>query len=109
MLLDKTKSLFKKVIVLKNIPISNNRMKSQSGCFTLHSGFHTTTEGKEYYKPLDLLEELNNKNDSSLEIIKIDKDKKNKILNELDILGINRYTIYPEITSYFEYLKTSRQ
>lgn len=67
----------------------NNRVKNQSGMFTLH--------GKEdNEKDIDIITTILDKKNSIYKI-DISLDAKNSIKEYLDITGINDYTIFPDI------------
>ncbi len=97
------KPYFKNEIVPKHLysivcvkPILNNRrIIRQQGAFLLFGN-----NKYEKYKPAKL-------NDSkiSLKKIEIEKTAKNKILKELEILGISNATAFPDISNVSEYLK----
>mgnify|MGYP003614905243 CR=1 FL=1 len=72
-------------------PYLENRLKFQSGCFTI---FGNEINGLTH---IDNLNVLNN--------VLIDKNSKQKILNELSILGINENSIYPGLDGLGKSLK----
>lgn len=74
-------------------PILNERMKSQDGLFILAG----LSKGKE---------EIKNEIENCVALrIKIPYAKKQSILNQLDLVGINQSTIYREFQKGMEYIK----
>ncbi|MBK7244370.1 MAG: GNAT family N-acetyltransferase [Saprospiraceae bacterium] len=87
----------------------NARMQVQQSMFTIHGGKISTSvrEGNQIGTPISL-EELNELQGSDKEFLDyyiIPKEKKNKILNELKMIGIHQRSLYPDIDKQAEYLK----
>ena len=97
------KSYLKEEIVLVTSNRNNNRVIKQDGDFFLFSNNHTGNEKITY----DLKRNMqDNYVDSKRGKIEIDKNSKEDILKELDNLGINQYTLFPEPEYLAKYLKS---
>jgi hypothetical protein len=88
--LDGTKSQKGLKIIAVNPPWNSQRIMLQQGVFTLH-GSRTFT--------------LTNNQASSLVYLKIEKDYKRTLLDELERIGINEMSIFPEAEHMCRYLK----
>lgn len=96
---------------------NNQRIINQQGAFFLFGlGLDWGKNGELKYKktkvlnlPEDWIRKIKHKNDDGEEIeenkITIPKDKKASILNELNVIGINKSFIFPELEKYAEELK----
>ncbi|WP_174868259.1 FRG domain-containing protein [Pectobacterium polaris] len=72
--------------------LSNPRIRAQSGCFIVFGDGAIFDDEK-----------------TNTEHIIVDKDKKNDILNELNKIGVNKHSIFPDITSAAEIIKNDYQ
>lgn len=74
-------------------PHLNDRIQKQSGMFTIHGGMYI--DGESFIKVKDLETDENSHN--QLFKIKIKKNDKKKLLQELNYLGINESSLFPEM------------
>ncbi|QYK02419.1 FRG domain-containing protein [Shewanella psychrotolerans] len=92
-------------------PMINKRLVAQKGLFTLHGG--KIENDQHFIKPLSIEKlQLSNQqavNSSSkkayLTEIIISSDAKDKILNQLNVCGINKATLFPELEVQTEHIK----
>jgi len=85
-------------------PMINSRLIAQKGCFTLHTG--KMILGKEIVK-IPHMEKY--KVSDELCTLLIPSSSKERILSELNICGINKHTLFPEIDFQIENIKKSAQ
>ena len=86
-------------ILMVKPKITNERLNLQSGCFTIHGNI---IEGKliNINEPVKF-----NIYDEQIQRILVDKEYKEKIREELNIIGINESILFPEFENYAFYLR----
>ncbi|MCQ8117026.1 hypothetical protein [Methylomonas rosea] len=87
--------LFSKVFRFKPSYL-NNRIRQQHGCFTLHGGkyfFNVESKRPELFVKTNKMEEC----EPSLLKIKIKREHKEKLIEELALFGISEAVLFPEM------------
>lgn len=95
-------SLISRVILVKP-RITNKRLRAQQGCFTLHGNVIKVQDGKKYINILE--SSIDTLEEDILCRVRINHIAKLKIREELDILGINAGTLFPDLENYAKFLK----
>lgn len=82
--------------------ITNKRLRSQQGCFTLHGNRIEIKDNKKYINTLESSTVLEQE---ILCRIRVNRISKLKIREELNFLGINSGTLFPDLENYAVFLK----